>query len=288
MIINKLDLQQGLMTEEEKALYRLREILLQPDREKVQTINQTLDTPEKLEEKMRPIMEQQLGYLRTNFKKEFGGSVDNIVEMKLEQSKEQLLDVIYPVLGQMITKFIGLQFQALKDRIDSQLKYAFSSKGLFRLFKARLMGLDSSEIILQDSDKPLIHQMFIVTQHSGLLAGEYAPTGIIDQDMIVGMLTAIKAFSKDALAKNDDLEAINYDNYRIVLQNFHQYYVAIILSGSLSVEEKGRLSDRINIFAAETLANIDFEVINNSVTEEISTRLKATFENFSFEELSPI
>ena len=168
MIINKLDLQQGLMTEEEKALYRLREILLQPDREKVQTINQTLDTPEKLEEKMRPIMEQQLGYLRTNFKKEFGGSVDNIVEMKLEQSKEQLLDVIYPVLGQMITKFIGLQFQALKDRIDSQLKYAFSSKGLFRLFKARLMGLDSSEIILQDSDKPLIHQMFIVTQHSGL------------------------------------------------------------------------------------------------------------------------
>jgi|TARA_B110000285_G_C15097900_1_gene603195 hypothetical protein len=272
------------MTQEEKALQQLRAILLQSDRQKMENLEETLDTPEKLEEKMRPIMTKQMTYLRDNFKHEFGGTVDKIVESKLEQSKEQLLDVIYPVLGQMITKYIRFQFQALKDRIDNQLKHAFSTKGLFRLFKARLLGVDSSEMILQGSDKPIIHQIFIVTQHSGLLAGEYAPTAIIDQDMIVGMLTAIKAFAKDALAQNDDLDTINYDNYRIEIQNFHQYYAAIIISGSLSVVENERLSDEINNFATASLNNIDFDIIDTDVTDEISNRLKDKFQDFTFEE----
>lgn len=270
------------MTQEEKALQQLRNILLQSDRQKVEGIEKTLDTPEQLEEKMRPIMDKQMEYLRQNFTNEFGGTVNGIVESKLEQSKEQLLDVIYPVLGQMITKFISLQFQALKDRIDSQLRNAFSSKGLFRIFKARLMGVDTSEIILQDSDRPTIHQIFIVTQHSGLLAGEYAPTEIIDQDMIVGMLTAIKAFAKDALSQKDDLDTISYDNYKIEIQNFHQYYVAIVMSGSISIEEKNELSSEINEFATESIKDIDFDVIDNTVTKEISERLKSKFEEFEF------
>jgi uncharacterized protein YuzB (UPF0349 family) len=272
------------MTQEEQALQQLRDILLQSDRQKVTTLEETLDTPERLEEKMRPIMDKQMLYLRENFIQEFGGTVGNIVESKLEQSKEQLLDVIYPVLGQMITKFIRLQFQALKDKIDSQLKYAFSTKGLFRLFKARLLGVDSSEMILQGSDKPTIHQIFVVTQHSGLLVGEYAPTATIDQDMIVGMLTAIKAFAKDALAQDDNLDTINYDNYSIEIQNFHQYYVAIITGGSLSVEENEQLSNEINDFASNSLGDIDFEIIDTKVTDQISSRLKDKFQDFTFEE----
>jgi len=271
------------MTQEDKALQKLRDILFQSEREKVETIEETLDKPERLEEKVRPIMEKQLSYMKENFNKEFGGKVDAIVENKLEASKEQLLDVIYPVLGQMIRKFINLQFQALKDRIDSQLKYAFSSQGLFRLFKARLMGVDSGEIILQDSDKPTIHQIFVVTQHSGLLAGEYAPTEIIDQDMVVGMLTAIKSFAKDAIAQNDNLDAINYDNYKIILQNFYQFYVAIVLSGSFSTEEKEKLTTAVDTFSQEALKNINFEIIDSEVTNMISNRLKTEFENFEFD-----
>lgn len=271
------------MTQEEKALQQLRDILFQSERQKVDKIEQTLDKPERLEEKVRPIMENQLTYMKDNFNKEFGEKVDAIVETKLEASKEQLLDVIYPVLGQMIRKFINLQFQALKDRIDAQLKYAFSSQGLFRLFKARLMGVDSGEIILQDSDKPTIHQVFVVTQHSGLLAGEYAPTEIIDQDMVVGMLTAIKSFAKDAIAQNDNLDAINYDNYKIILQNFYQFYVAIVLSGSFSTDEKEELSTAVDEFSEKALKNINFEIIDSEVTDMISSRLKAEFENFEFE-----
>lgn len=272
------------MTQEEQALKQLRSILLQADRNEVETIKKTLDTPEQLEEKMRPIMDKHMVYLRNNFKNEFGGTVNTIVESKLEQSREQLMDVIYPILGQMISKYINLQFQALKDKIDSQLKHAFSSKGLFRLFKARLLGVDSSAMILQDTDKPIIHQIFIVTQHSGLLAGEYAQTEIIDQDMIVGMLTAIKAFAKDALSQKDDLDAINYDNYKIILQNFHQYYVAVVLSGSLSIEEKNVLSSEINEFATESIKDIDFEIIDDVITEKISGRLENKFNTFAFKE----
>ncbi|MFT6149147.1 MAG: hypothetical protein ACJAUH_001833, partial [Saprospiraceae bacterium] len=56
------------MTQEEKALQQLRAILLQSDRQKMENLEETLDTPEKLEEKMRPIMTKQMTYLRDNFK----------------------------------------------------------------------------------------------------------------------------------------------------------------------------------------------------------------------------
>lgn len=70
------------MTQEEQALQQLREILLQSDRQKVTTIEETLDSPEKLEEKMRPIMNKQVAYLRDNFRDEFGGTVNSMVESK--------------------------------------------------------------------------------------------------------------------------------------------------------------------------------------------------------------
>ena len=76
---------------------------------------------------------------------------------------------------------------------------------------------------------------------------------------------------------------INYDNYRIEIQNFHQYYVAIIMGGSLSVEENEYLSNEINDFAATALGDIDFEIIDTKVTHEISGRLKNKFHDFTFE-----
>jgi hypothetical protein len=100
--------------------------------------------------------------------------------------------------------------------------------------------------------------------------------------MIVGMLTAIKSFAKDALSQNDDLDTISYDNYRILLQNFHQYYIAVVLSGSVSADQKDLLNAALMEFANEQLHEINFDIIDSQVTQTLSERLKNAFEKFDF------
>lgn len=271
-------------THEEKfMLTQLKSILLQDDRSEVEALKETLNTPALLEEKMQPILNDKITYIKNNFPQEFGAIVDNAIEAKLEASKEQLLNVIYPVLGQMIKKYITHQFQIIKERIDAQLRQTFSSKGVFRLFKARVLGVKGSDLILQDVDKAMIQEVFLIQQLTGLLAGSYSRTGIIDRDMIVGMLTAIQSFAQDALNREQDkLDTINYDNYKIILYNFPQYYIAVVLSGSLSALEKGAIADRLLEFASKE-TDFDLTIISNDVTEKISQRLETYFKDFSLE-----
>lgn len=272
---------------DEQALFQqFKQILLNDDRQKIDSLQETLEKPELLEQKMRPVLKDQLQYVKDHFPQEFGAIVDDAIETKLEESKEQLLNVIYPVLGQMMKKYINQQFQLLKDRIDNQMRYTFSKQGMFRLFKGRLLGLKSSEIILQDVDKPVINQIYIVMQDSGLLAGEYTITEVTDQDMMVGMLTAIKSFAQDTFGANPEaLDTINYEQgYKIMLQNFNNYYAAIIIKGSLGAYEKDKISDAVLQFA-ELEMNIDLSIIDTETHQYVSTKLEEYFKNL---DLSPI
>lgn len=272
---------------DEKALLgQIKKILLNDDREKLDNIERTLEKPELLEQKMRPVLQDQLQYVKDHFPQEFGAIVDDAIEAKLEDSKEQLLDVIYPVLGQMIKKYINQQFQLLKDRIDNQMRSTFSKQGMFRLFKARLMGVNSSDIILQDVDKAQINQIYIVMQDSGLLAGEYTVTPVADQDIMVGMLTAIKSFAQDTFGANPEaLDMINYEQgYKIMLHNFNNYYAAIIINGSFGAYEKDKLVDKLLEFAQLEM-NIDLSVIDTPTHEHVSKKLETYFKDF---DISPI
>jgi hypothetical protein len=106
---------QSSNVEESAMLGQIRSILLKDDRNEIDSIKKTLYNKEELAKEVSPIVEERVQYIKDNFRKEFGKPVDKIVEMKLEESKEQLLNVIYPVLGQMIRKFVNYQFQLLKD-----------------------------------------------------------------------------------------------------------------------------------------------------------------------------
>nr|MBP7184255.1 hypothetical protein [Saprospiraceae bacterium] len=92
----------------------LREILLKKDREELKQLQDLINNQNKLSEKITPIIEQRLDFLKNNFPKEYDAAVTKIFESKIKESQADLLNVIYPVMGKMIMKFITLQFQQTK------------------------------------------------------------------------------------------------------------------------------------------------------------------------------
>jgi len=68
---------------------------------------------------------------------------------------------------------------------------------------------------LSQLDSPEVHEVYLVQRESGLLLGSYAKEKNTDQDVIAGMLTAIKSFAEDAFNRGkEDLEMIQYENYK--------------------------------------------------------------------------
>jgi hypothetical protein len=258
-------------------LEQLKTILLKQDRQEIDSIKHILNNRSELQKKVDPIFDDKIEELKRRFPEEFGAIINQSIEEKLEESKEQLLNVIYPVLGQMIKKYVSHQFQLLKERIDERVQNTFSSKGLISQVKSKLFGIRAGDMVLSDLDIPLIQEVYVIQRDSGLLIGNYSKNNTMDKDMIAGMLTAIKAFVEDAFQQeNQELDLIQYGNYKIRIQNFYQYYIAVALSGSLSAKETDDLNEHITEFANEEM-DINFQVITSKLNEKISKQLEITF-----------
>ncbi len=257
-------------------LSMLREILLRKDREDIAEIKERIDDPDKLAEKITPIVEYHIETLKRKFPKEYRKEVDKIVERKLKASQDELLDLVYPVMGKMVRKYVNHQFLTLKENIDEKFTSIFSTKGMINRLKSLIFGVKEGDLLLSDLDNTSIEEVFLIERDAGLLLGHFSRNTTIDRDVVAGMLTAIKAFVEDAFSKErQDLEMIEYGTYKVYIQSFHQYYVSVILNGSISTSEKDKLSSRLLDFAEKEMQNItmnsneehDFEKLSNKLAE---------------------
>ena len=238
--------------DERQMMNQLREILLAEDRQELERLRELLDDPALWSEKVTPLINERLEFLKNHFPVEFRLAVDDIIEQKLEASRDELLDIIYPTLGQMIKKYIQHQFQLLKENLEEQIRNTFQ-RGIIGRLRYALFGVkpkEMSQTILSKMDGPVIEEIFVIEHHSGILLGSASLHESIDLDMIAGMLTAIKSFVEDAFRQgNEKLEAVQYGTFSILIENFHTYYIAAAVSGSVSSNERLALSADLAQFA---------------------------------------
>ena len=256
---------------------QLREILLKEDRSALMEVQKILKDPELLSIHVNPIIEEHLAFLRQNFPKEFKADVNKLIEKKLKDSQQEILDVVYPVLGRMITKFIQLQFQQLKEGIDERINGIFSKQGIFKRFRNKIFGINDSETILASLDAPILEEIFIIQRETGLMIGNASLSPSVNRDVVAGMLTAIKSFVEDAFEQDkQDLEMIQYGTYRILLQNFPSYYFAMALSGSVSTKETEVFRNETIDFIEKT-ESLRYEEITDEIQDKISQQLENQF-----------
>jgi hypothetical protein len=265
----------------DELLEQLRDVLLRDERHKIDEIRRILNTESEMDLRVGGIIdvriEAKLEDLRNNFKQDYGSQVTELVDHRIEYSRDELINVLYPVMGKMIRKFVEGQFQALQESIDQRVTEAqemFTWKSL----KRRFFGISNSEDLLQDMKKAQIDEVYLIQKGTGFLLGSLSQSKTLDQDVIAGMLTAIKAFAEDAFQKEgQELEFIEWNNYKIVIQNSHTYYFAVALSGILSTIQKDHISNTINTFIEKELSSLQFKNVDSNLTNRISEKLAHYF-----------
>jgi uncharacterized protein YutE (UPF0331/DUF86 family) len=237
---------------DELLLKQLKSILLDEDRVALSRVEAILDSPEELSDRISPIMEKRLEDFKKTFPKEYKVFVDKLVQDHIKNSQEQIVEVIFPVLGSMVRKYIDLQFQILKESIEERINAMQDKMNFWKKFKSKLSpnsSVTAAELIIASTDVPRVKEIYLVERDSGLLLAHASLDENFDKDAIAGMLTAIKAFVEDAFKQEkEQLDSITYDHYKILIQNYRHYYMAAMIEGSISTKERVEISEKLYNF----------------------------------------
>ncbi|MFY8181150.1 MAG: cell envelope biogenesis protein OmpA [Flavobacterium sp.] len=261
------------MTDSEK-LIKLKELLLSEDRDFAQNILQKLDsledtvnTHEKLSEKVNPIIDKKID----TFVEEIPTKLGPVIADALTKSQDKVVEALFPIIGKMIKKYIQQEIKVLSDSINSQVQTTFSIKTWQRKVKAIFTGVSEKEIILSEMNQTSVEQIFVIEKGSGLIISSASKQESIDEDMIAGMLTAIKSFVEDAFKKDQQsLESIQYELFEIHIQNFTSYYFAVVISGGFDASFKNKLENKLFDIASHIKTDaVDKEHITIKLTEFI-------------------
>lgn len=258
----------------------LKNILLTDEREyaseiskKIKILEEKINEQQALSQNIDPIINNKFEKFIEEMPNNIGATITEALKVEISKSKEAVVEALYPIVGKMIKKYVQHEMQLLSEKINSQLSNTFSFKSSKRKAKAKEAGVTEGELILQKQFKPVIEQLMVIEKGSGIVISEYTRTKNIDQDMVAGMLTAIKSFAEDAFEKEDiELQYIEYESYHIHLQNFSSYYIAVVISGAYNVIYKGELEDRLLNFAQNV---INKEDLRN--TQELNKKIKNIF-----------
>lgn len=264
--------------EQNERLELLKKILLTEEKEvteslasEVEQLKETLNVPEKLASKIDPLVDEKINKFTNST---LAPMVVSSLKAEIANSQEAVVEALFPIIGKMIKKYIAHEMKLLNERVNQQIQSAFSFKNLF---KSKFGKKDLANKIITDATKPELLQIFVIEKESGILVAKHSRDELdtMDEDLIAGMLTAIKSFVEDAFkTEAQTLETITYELYTLHIQNFHNYYITAVISGPYNTHTKDILEDKILDFAQHGISKED--ITNSNV---FTKRLKTYFTN---------
>ena len=272
------------MANQEDKLQILRDILLTDDRLVADAINKRVEVitkqfeeeQEKLKGKIDPVIEERLQKFIKDIPVTLGPTITETLKTQVENSQDLVVEALYPILGKMIKRYISNEFAKLSEGINKKMNNAFSFNSFKRKLKSTFTGAKESDLILSELDNPVVNEIFAIQKGSGILLGNYSASETVDKDMLSGMLTAIKSFVEDAFkGGNQSLESIQYELYSIHIQNFHSYYIAVVISGHYSKSYESDMEDRLYKVSRKLSSGI-----HNMPREEVDSILKTLFKEW--------
>ena len=263
--------------DEQAKLETLKELLFPDDRgavedisKRIQLLELIINDQKKLAAKVDPLVDDKLNAFTKSIPDTLGPTITATLKKEIKNHKDEVVDALYPVLGKMVKKYVAQEIKILSDKIDNQLSFIKTWK---RKFRSWFGGPTEEQLLMRELASATIEQVLLIERDTGILKASYSVTNSIDEEMISGMLTAIKGFVEDAFnKKNQNLELIQYELYNIHLQSFVTHYVAVVISGNYHLKSKNKLQDIIFNFYYNFMAmNLDL-VFNSKEGKEKGVR----------------
>ena len=141
-------------------------------------------------------------------------TIESSIRTSVQKNPRPLVDAISPVMGPAIRKAISDALQGFVQRFNETLASPFSREGLSCLVESVRTGQSFGAVRLKRSLVYRVEQVFLIHRDTGLMLQHVVADHIQaqDADMVSGMMTAIRDFSKDSFGVQD---GAGLDSFRI-------------------------------------------------------------------------
>ena len=157
------------------------------------------------------------------------------IRRKIRDARDEMIEALYPILGQLVVRAVSEAIRDLARTIDAQMRTKLSPRRIWRRWGARLRGVSSAEMALRESLPFSVTEVLLIHRESGLLLWHVSRDHdtLPDSDLVSGMLTAIRDFSRDTFgqAKEGQLDEIQYGEQRILIEAAQHAYLAVVVDG---------------------------------------------------------
>ncbi|MEO6687970.1 MAG: hypothetical protein ABIS07_01020 [Dokdonella sp.] len=142
----------------------------------------------------------------------FAEPVAQALGAAVQKNRQNLIDILFPIIGPMIRKAIAEALRNLVTDLNGAVESSFSPRGIGWRIEAWRAGVPYAQIVLKHRLTYQIDHVFLIDHASGIvLQHESAPElPPLDADAIAGMLTALGDFVGDSVGQgpSDTLESM--------------------------------------------------------------------------------
>jgi outer membrane protein OmpA-like peptidoglycan-associated protein len=158
------------------------------------------------------------------------------IKQQILLERDAMVDALYPVIGNTISKYLSEAIRQINQRVEN----TFSIQGVQRKFRAKMQGVSEAELILKESMPYQVQAVFLIQKDSGLVIIDIQQSSddpnaqVLESEMVAGMLTAIRTFVNDCIARSgsvSELDNIDYSGSKIVLEVAGYCYLAVVIQG---------------------------------------------------------
>jgi outer membrane protein OmpA-like peptidoglycan-associated protein len=171
------------------------------------------------------------------------------IKTELHNSRDELVEVLYPMTGQMVKSFINSEMKKLKDQINQDLERRITSNPLMLMFKGKAAGRTAADIAMADSQRLRVEEIYLIRRGSGELAQRWPEpengSGALSNSDIhmSGVITAVNEFASHALKDDGNLRGFELDDCRIYLRASPAYLLAAKCRGVPPAGIEAKLDD---------------------------------------------
>lgn len=190
------------------TLAELRELLVGPERRELAELRERLASSRAEAQDVAALLPQAIT-LRQQQDDQLGRALSSTVEAAIQTSvrnnPQPMIDAVFPVIGPAIRKAVSEALSSAVQSLNQTLEHSLSVKSLKWRLEAARTGKSFGEVVMLNTLRYRVEQVFLIHAESGLLMHHLAAEGVEtrDEQLVSGMFTAIAEFVRDSFATDE-------------------------------------------------------------------------------------